>query len=141
MSRSEPGDFLAPAAPTAPGAQNPEDLHKTYNLPSSVAAVCTLCSGRCRTGSTIATAVHQKTTDKEMIMSTQLRAVGGAAPGPIGVLAHSVRARVISVIEHLIATKQARAEHEVRAVMASFSAERLAEFGWHPEDIRRLKSR
>jgi uncharacterized protein YjiS (DUF1127 family) len=75
-----------------------------------------------------------------MIMSTQSHVVGARAPGLVVVVVQSLRTRMSNVIERIVAHKQARAEREVRAVLASFSAERLAGYGWPSENIRRLKS-
>ncbi len=75
-----------------------------------------------------------------MIMSTELQTMGAHAPGLVEIAAQNVRARIFNVIECVIAHRQARARYEVRAILASLSDERLAAYGWHPEEIDRLKS-
>jgi hypothetical protein len=71
-------------------------------------------------------------------MSTQSHVVRARAPNLAVAVVESVRTRLSSFIERVIANREARAEHEVRAILTSFSAERLAEYGWGPEDIKRL---
>jgi len=72
-------------------------------------------------------------------MSTQSHVVRTRAPDLAVVVVQGVRTRLSSFIERSIANRSARAKYEVRAILASFSAERLAEYGWSPEDINRLK--
>ena len=72
-------------------------------------------------------------------MSTQSHVVRAHAPDLAVVVVQGVRTRLSSFIERSLASREARAKREVRAILISFSAERLTEYGWSPEAIQRLK--
>lgn len=45
-----------------------------------------------------------------------------------------------SLVEAIAARRMARAERHAGEILAAYSAEQLAAYGWSAEDIRRLKS-
>lgn len=75
-----------------------------------------------------------------MIMSTQSHVVRAHAPDLIVVVVQSVRTRISSILERVLAHRLARAKHEVRAALTSLSAERPTEHRWSLKKIDRLKS-
>ena len=75
-----------------------------------------------------------------MIMSTQSHVVRARALDLADVVVQGIRWRISRIVERVVASRQARAEYEVRSVLNACSAQQLAEYGWSSEDIRRLKS-
>ena len=73
-----------------------------------------------------------------MIMSTHWHVVG--ARGSDFDAVRSFHAFFSSLVEAIAARRMARAERDVGEILAAYSAEQLAAYGWSAEDIRRLKS-